>query len=190
MRISTEIHPIWERQGTSWLFRFLCKQTFSECSQMEMNTMQSGNVNCIRRGRGWGWDLTLCLRNPMEVEGVNQVIEWRSLRSPQLVPTVGKQAEGDTTVSGSQKLWSAFWRLSNYGIDLGLMMRRWRTLTRSVGFLQPNQFFFMWEYPQPRCDGYFFLYSFKYLLLSWIVAWRPEHEVWWGWMGHGRLRLS
>lgn len=95
MRISTEIHPIWERLGTSWLFRFHCKQTFCECSQMEMNTMQSGNVNCIRRGRGWGWDLTLCSKNP--------------LRSPRLAPTVGKHAEGDTMTSGSHKLWSAFW---------------------------------------------------------------------------------
>lgn len=68
--------------------------------------MQSENVNCIRRGRGWGMDLTLCSRNPMKVAcaGVNQVIAWRSLRVPRLVPTVGKQAEGDTTTSGSHKL--------------------------------------------------------------------------------------
>lgn len=170
MRISTEIHPIWERLSTSWLFKFHCKQTFCKCTQMEMNTMQSGNVNCIRKGRGWGLDLTLCSRNHMQA--------WtRSLRGvpsglQRLAPTVGKQAEGDTTTSGSHKLWSVFW-LSKQLWD------RFRPNDEEVKiphplcwlFFDPISSFFMWEYPQPRCDGYFFLYSFKYLLLSWIVAW-------------------
>lgn len=58
--------------------------------------------------------------------------------------------------------------LSDYGIDLGLMMRRWRSLTPSVGFgfFWPNQFFFYVTISSAKkSDGYFFLYSLKYLLL-------------------------
>lgn len=60
---------------------FIANKHFCKGSQVEMKAMQSGNVNCTIRGRGWGLDLNPMIKKHHEscMRGWDWDIGWCSL---------------------------------------------------------------------------------------------------------------